>query len=132
MQTGEITHQALAGRGYWQTWTVSKILQEDKYTGDMVQGRTKTVLHRQVPAGEENLIVVTGTHSLLFPERFLMLSRSTGQKWPRKQEAPGYSIYAQYFQGADFLWRLREKPAPATPTMQWFISLPLPDPYQGT
>ena len=28
----------------------------------MVQGRTKTVLHRQVPAGEENLIVVTGTH----------------------------------------------------------------------
>ena len=62
MQTGEITHQALAGRGYWQTWTVSKILQEDKYTGDMVQGRTKTVLHRQVPAGEENLIVVTGTH----------------------------------------------------------------------
>ena len=62
MQTGEITHHALAGRGYWQTWTVSKILQEDKYTGDMVQGRTKTVLHRQVPAGEENLIVVTGTH----------------------------------------------------------------------
>lgn len=39
MQTREITHQALAGRGYWQTWTVSKILQEDKYTGDMVQGR---------------------------------------------------------------------------------------------
>ena len=62
MQTGEITHQALAGRGYWQTWTVAKILKEDKYTGDMVQGRTKTVLHRQVPAGEENLIVVTGTH----------------------------------------------------------------------
>lgn len=49
MQTGEITHQALAGRGYWQTWTVAKILKEDKYTGDMVQGRTKTVLHRQVP-----------------------------------------------------------------------------------
>ena len=41
MQTGEITHQALAGRGYWQTWTVAKILKEDKYTGDMVQGRTK-------------------------------------------------------------------------------------------
>mgnify|MGYP007012692565 CR=1 FL=1 len=34
MQTGEITHQALAGRGYWQTWTVAKILKEDKYTGD--------------------------------------------------------------------------------------------------
>ena len=41
MQTGEITLQALAGRGYWQTWTVAKILKEDKYTGDMVQGRTK-------------------------------------------------------------------------------------------
>ncbi len=39
-----------------------EILKEDKYTGDMVQGRTKTVLHRQVPEGEENLIVVTGTH----------------------------------------------------------------------
>ena len=40
-QTGEITQQALAGRGYWQTWTVAKIWKEDKYTGDMVQGLSR-------------------------------------------------------------------------------------------
>ena len=63
--TGEITHENLIGEGFWQTRTVMKILKEEKYTGDMVQGHTKTVAHKQRPAGKENLISVASTHEAI-------------------------------------------------------------------
>lgn len=60
--TGEITSPGLIGSGKWQTRTVMRILESEVYTGDMVQGKTKTVDHRQVRAGADNLIAVAGTH----------------------------------------------------------------------
>ncbi len=60
--TGELTNERLIGSGKWQTRTVAKILSSEVYTGDLVQGRTKVVDHRQVPADGENLITVHGTH----------------------------------------------------------------------
>lgn len=60
---GVITHDNLIGSGKWQTFTVTKILRSEVYTGDLVQGHTKIIDHRQVPAGPENLTVVRGTHA---------------------------------------------------------------------
>lgn len=65
MQTGVITNKRLAGSGKWQTWTVSKILADEVYTGDMVQGKTKTVGHRQIPTDRSEWIIVRGTHEPL-------------------------------------------------------------------
>ena len=62
---GEITHDNLIGSGKWQTFTVSKILHNEVYTGDLVQGHTKVIDHRQVPAGPDNLTVVRGTHEAI-------------------------------------------------------------------
>lgn len=62
---GELTHQNLIGSGKWQTRTVAKILHAEVYTGDLVQGRTKTVDHKQVLAGAEELTVVRGTHEAI-------------------------------------------------------------------
>ena len=45
---GKITHENLLGSGKWQTRTVGVILRSEVYTGDLVQGQTKTVDHRQV------------------------------------------------------------------------------------
>lgn len=60
--TGEITSPGLIGSGKWQTRTVMKILESEVYTGDLVQGKTKVVDHRQVKADENNLITAKGTH----------------------------------------------------------------------
>lgn len=65
MQTGVITNKRLAGSGKWQTWTVAKILADEVYTGDMVQGKTKTVGHRQIPTDRSEWIIVRGTHEPL-------------------------------------------------------------------
>ena len=62
---GEITHQNLIGSGKWQTRTVAKILHAEVYTGDLVQGRTKIIDHKQVPASAEEMTVVRGTHEAI-------------------------------------------------------------------
>lgn len=62
---GIIKNQRLMGSGKWQTWTVSKILADEVYTGDMVQGKTKAIGHKQVPTPPEEWIVVRGTHEPL-------------------------------------------------------------------
>ena len=59
---GIISHDNLVGSGNWQTWTVAKILHSPVYTGDLVQGITKSVDHRQVHADPKDRIVVCGTH----------------------------------------------------------------------
>ena len=60
--TGEITSPGLIGSGKWQTRTVMKILESEVYTGDLVQGKTKMVDHRQVKADDDNLIIARHTH----------------------------------------------------------------------
>lgn len=55
----------LAGSGVWQSRTVMKILADEVYTGDMVQGKTKKVGHRQVPTDPKEWVVVRNTHTPL-------------------------------------------------------------------
>lgn len=64
-QIGQITHKNLIGNGKWQTWTVNKILRCETYTGDLVQGHSKSIDHRQVRAGADNLIAVQNTHEAI-------------------------------------------------------------------
>lgn len=76
---GIIKNQKLMGSGKWQTWTVSKILADEVYIGDMVQGKTKAVGHKQVPTPPEEWIVVRGTHEPLV-SRELFETAQTARK----------------------------------------------------
>ena len=61
----EICNEKQLGSGKWQTFTVTKILRSEVYTGDLVQGHTTIIDHKQVPAGPENLTVVRDTHEAI-------------------------------------------------------------------
>lgn len=61
-KTGKITNENLIGSGKWQTRTVAKLLATDLFTGDMVQGKMKTIDHTQYPVDEKDWIVVRNTH----------------------------------------------------------------------
>ena len=63
--TGIISHKNLIGKNAWQTRTVSRILSCETYTGNLVQGKTKTVCHRQTYADESNWIKVENTHEAI-------------------------------------------------------------------
>ena len=62
---GLITSKKLMGSGKWQTWTVGKILADEVYTGDMVQGKHTNVGHKQIVTKPVDWIVVRNTHEPL-------------------------------------------------------------------
>lgn len=77
---GKITHENLLGNGKWQTRTVGVILRSEVYTGDLVQGQTKTVDHRQVKADAEEWTVVRDTHeAIISREQFAAVQEILNQ-----------------------------------------------------
>lgn len=59
---GIITHERLIGNGPWQTRVVNKLLADQVYVGDMVQGKTKAVGHKQELVPMKDWIIVKDTH----------------------------------------------------------------------
>lgn len=48
---------------HWNTFTVTRILDNPVYTGDMIQGKSKVIArHKQVKVNPEDYIIVRGTH----------------------------------------------------------------------
>ncbi len=61
----------LTGSGKWHTWTVIKILSSEVYVGDMVQGKTTAIGHKQYTTPPEEWIIVRNTHEpLISREQF--------------------------------------------------------------
>lgn len=86
---GLINNAHQAGSGIWQTWSAGKILRCETYTGDLVQGHSKTIDHKQMRAGAENWIIVRGTHEAivsheLFDEVQMILNQTAETAKSRK------------------------------------------------
>ena len=84
-QTGLITNKRLMGSGKWQTWTVSKILADEVYTGDMVQAKSKTIGHKQVPTDRSEWIVVRETHEPLITRELYERVQAVRERASAKQ-----------------------------------------------
>ncbi len=77
---GEITHENLVGNGHWQTRTVAKILRAEVYTGDLVQGVSKIIDHKQVRASADEWTTVRGTHeAIISRELFAAVQKALDQ-----------------------------------------------------
>ena len=91
---GTITHENLLGNGKWQTRTVTKILRSEVYTGDLVQGQSKTVDHQQVRANQEEWTVVRDTHEAIISHELFdtvqQLLDATAQK-SKEREVKAYT-----------------------------------------
>ena len=61
-EQGLIKHENLIGKGLWQTFTVNKILTDEVYVGDMVQGKSKSTCRRQSDVPKSEWIRVPNTH----------------------------------------------------------------------
>ena len=89
---GLITHQKLMGSGIWQSWTVGKILSDEVYTGDMVQGKYEHVGRKQTPTAREKWVVVCDTHEpLVSREMFAKVQHireKAAAKYPQSEKAP--------------------------------------------
>ena len=77
---GLITNKKLMGSGKWQTWSVSKILADEVYTGDMVQGKSTSIRRKQVLTKPEDWIVVRGTHEPIISRDLFEQAQAMRQK----------------------------------------------------
>jgi len=69
---GIINNDKLVGKGVWQTRTLMKILSDEVYVGDLVQGKTKSVNRKQMPNSEDKWVIVKDTHEpIISRELFL-------------------------------------------------------------
>ena len=91
-EQGLITNEKRLGSGSWQTFTVSKILREETYTGDMVQGKSRTVAHKQTPVSPKEYTVVHGTHEpIITRERYEQVQtilNKTAQSVKEREQTP--------------------------------------------
>lgn len=101
--TGEITSPGLIGSGKWQTRTVMKILESEVYTGDLVQGKTKTVEHQQVKADDDNLIIARHTHEpIISHEVFAAVQEYRKQVCEESRAKPKSPYTPNIFKGKVF------------------------------
>ena len=59
---GIVAHDKLVGSENWHTRIVAEMLSNRMYTGDMVQGKTQTVNHRELPVSPDKWVIVPNTH----------------------------------------------------------------------
>lgn len=90
---GLISHEKLIGSGKWQSRTVGKILADQVYTGDMVQGKTRSVRRKQSPTPQEDWIVVQDTHEPLISRELFEQAQAarskTAAKYVQNEKASG-------------------------------------------
>ena len=85
----------MLGNGMWQTRVVSALLRNEIYTGDMVQGRSKTVDHKQIAVSRDEWTVVRGTHDAIVSrelfdtvQRFLNETAQCSKAHPKTSYTP--------------------------------------------
>ena len=82
----------LAGSGKWQTRTVGKILADQVYTGDMVQGKHTNVGHKQVATKPADWIVVRNTHEPLVSREVFAKAQAVREKAAQRGKSPAKKV----------------------------------------
>ena len=92
---GLIKHENLMGSGVWGTMTVPGSRCDAVYTGDMVQGKTTAIGHKQVPTPPEEWIIVRGTHEPLVSRELFEQARAARERAARKYTRTTKTPYSE-------------------------------------
>ncbi|MEY8233024.1 recombinase family protein [Oscillospiraceae bacterium 50-16] len=100
---GLISNNKIMGSGKWQTRTVGKILADEVYVGDMVQGKTRSVKRKQVPTDPADWIVIRDTHEpLVSRELFQKAQNVRAQAAQKYAKTEKLSFSPNIFKGRIF------------------------------
>ena len=64
-EKGLISSKKLIGQGYWNTFTIIHIIENETYTGDMVQEKLTKIGKKQVRTDKKDWIIVKNTHEAI-------------------------------------------------------------------
>ena len=78
---GILSNKNLIGQEYWNTFTIIHIIENETYTGDMVQGKSVTIQHKQIKTNKKDWVVVKNTHeAIISKETFEKVQQCRMQK----------------------------------------------------
>ena len=91
------------GTEKWQTRTVSMILKNQTYTGDLVQGKTKMIDHVQYAADPKDYIIVRDTHpAIVSREVFMIVQENRSRTAQQNAGKENVSYTPNIFKGKIF------------------------------
>ncbi len=64
-EKGLISNKKLIGQSYWNTFTIIHIIENETYTGDMVQEKLTKIGKKQVRTDKKDWIIVKNTHEAI-------------------------------------------------------------------
>lgn len=102
--TGMIKASKLVGSDYWQTHTINQILHEPIYTGNMVQGKTETIAHKQRRVKDKTKwITVENTHPAIISEELFNTVQQRFNDISKKHKSKAKEPYSEnIFKGKVF------------------------------
>ena len=92
---GLTTNKRLVGSGKWQTRTILKILTDEIYMGDMVQGKHTNVHRKQIQASSENWIIVRNTHEAIVSRELFEAAQTIRRKAAEKAKSRVITPYTE-------------------------------------
>ena len=92
---GIISNQNLIGQGYWQTFTIAKIVRSEIYTGDMVQGKSVTLQHKKIKTDKKDWIVVKNTHEAIISKEVFEKAQQCRMEIDKKNKPKNKTPYRE-------------------------------------
>ena len=107
---GIIRKESSLGQGYWNTFTIIHIIENETYTGDMVQGKSVTIQHKQIKTDKKDWIVVKNTHeAIISKEIFEKVQQCRMQKAKKSKSQSKIPYTENVLIRKDFLSMLRKE-----------------------
>ena len=94
-EKGLISSEKLIGKGYWQTLTIAKILKNEIYTGDMIQGKSTKIGNKQVRTEKQDWITVKNTHEAIISKEVFQKVQKLCEKKTEKSKSQNKIPYAE-------------------------------------
>lgn len=95
-EKGIITTKKSVGSGFWQTRTITRMLSEPLYTGNMVQGKTETFGRKQQRVSDkEKWITVKNTHDAIISEKIFELAQKRMEELKEKSKSLQVDPYTE-------------------------------------
>ena len=92
---GILSNKNLIGQGYWNTFTIIHIIENETYTGDMVQGKSTTIQHKQIKTDKKDWIIVKNTHEAIISKEIFQKVQQCRDEIAKKSKSQNKVPYAE-------------------------------------
>ena len=92
---GIIRKESSLGQGYWSTFTIIHIIENETYTGDMVQGKSTKIGNKQIRTDKKDWIIVKNTHEAIISKEIFKKAQQIRTQIDKKSKSKNKIPYTE-------------------------------------